>query len=70
MKPHIRTKTQFDFADIPEALSNSQEIADKIEVYSIDSDPIMPKFPIPADFGTEEEYRKIYSENAKRIYRI
>ena len=50
------------FADIPEALSNTQEIADKIEVYSIDSDPIMPKFPIPADFGTEGEYRKKYSE--------
>ena len=45
------------FADIPEALTNTQEIADKVEVYSIDSDPIMPKFPIPPDFGTEEKYR-------------
>ena len=50
------------FADIPEALTNTQEIADKVEVYSIDSDPIMPKFPIPEDFGTEEEYRKKISE--------
>ncbi len=50
------------FADLPEALANTQEIADKVEVYSIDSDPIMPKFPIPADFGTEEEYRKKISE--------
>ena len=50
------------FADIPEALENTQEIADKVEVYSIDSDPIMPKFPIPDDFGTEEEYRERITE--------
>ena len=50
------------FQDVPEALSNTQEIVDKVEVYSIDSDPIMPKFDIPADFGTEEEYRQRFSE--------
>ncbi len=50
------------FADIPEVLANTQEIANKVEVYSIDSDPIMPKFPIPEDFGTEEEYRKRITE--------
>ena len=45
------------FADIPEALENTREIADKVEVYSIDSDPIMPMFDIPASFGSEAEYR-------------
>ena len=50
------------FDDIPEALTNTLEIADKVEVYDIDSDPIMPKFDIPADFGTEEEYRKKFTE--------
>ncbi len=50
------------FADIPEVLANTQEIADKVEVYSIDSDPIMPKFPIPEDFGTEEQYHEKFSE--------
>lgn len=50
------------FEDIPEALTNTLEIADKVEVYDIDSDPIMPKFDIPADFGTEEEYRKKFTE--------
>ncbi len=49
------------FADIPEALSNTQEIVDKVEVYSIDADPIMPLFPIPEDFGTEEQYRKQFT---------
>ncbi len=45
------------FADVPEALRNTLEILDKIELYSIDHDPIMPFFPIPEDFGTEEEWR-------------
>ncbi len=49
------------FADIPEALSNTQEIVDKVEVYSIDADPIMPLFPIPEDFGTEEDYRQRFT---------
>ncbi len=44
------------FADIPEALENTQEIVDKVEVYDIDHGPIMPKFDIPASFGKEEDY--------------
>lgn len=50
------------FSDIPEAITNTQEIVDKVEVYSIDSDPIMPVFPIPESFGTEEEYRSRITE--------
>ena len=50
------------FSDLPEALENTQEIVDKVETYSIDSDPIMPVFPIPEDFGTEEEYRQKFTE--------
>lgn len=50
------------FEDIPEALENTCEILDKIEVYSIDHDPIMPNFAIPEDFGTEEMYREKYTE--------
>lgn len=49
------------FSDIPEALENTQEIVDKVEVYDIDSAPIMPLFPIPEDFGTEEEYKQKFS---------
>lgn len=50
------------FEDIPEALENTCEILDKIEVYSIDHAPIMPNFAIPEDFGTEEMYREKYTE--------
>ena len=50
------------FGDIPDALRNTLEIADKVEFYSIDSGPIMPTFNIPEDFGTEEGYRQKLTE--------
>jgi DNA polymerase-3 subunit alpha len=50
------------FADIPEALSNTLEILEKVEFFNIDSDPLMPYFEIDSSFGTEEEYRKRFSE--------
>ena len=50
------------FSDVPEALSNTLEILDKVEVYSLDNDPIMPFFPIPESFGTEEEWRQKFTE--------
>lgn len=60
----MKTKAEMNelFADVPEALSNTLEILDKVEYYSIDHAPIMPTFAIPEDFGTEEEYRKRYTE--------
>ena len=50
------------FADVPEALTNTCDICDQVEFYSIDHAPIMPTFAIPEDFGTEEEYRKKFTE--------
>ena len=50
------------FGDIPEALRNTTEILDKVELYSIDHGPIMPCFPIPESFGTEEQWRKKFTE--------
>lgn len=50
------------FADVPEALSNTVDICDQVEFYSIDHAPIMPTFAIPESFGTEEEYRKKFTE--------
>ncbi len=49
------------FADLPEALENTCELADKTENYSIDHGPIMPNFEIPEEFGTEDGYREKYS---------
>ena len=50
------------FPDLPEALENTLEVADKVEVYSIDSDPLMPVFPIPETFGREEDWRTRFTE--------
>lgn len=50
------------FSDIPEALSNTQEIVDKVEFYSINNKVIMPEFTIPKEFGTIESYQQKYSE--------
>lgn len=50
------------FADVPEALSNTCDICDQVEFYSIDHAPIMPTFAIPEDFGTEAEYRERLTE--------
>ena len=60
----FKTKEEMNeiFADIPEALSNTIEIFDKCTTYNLDSDPIMPFYPIPEDFGTEEQWRQKFSE--------
>ena len=50
------------FADLPEAISNTVELLDKVETYCIDHPPIMPNFEIPASFGTEAEYRSRITE--------
>ena len=52
------------FPDNPELLSATAEVAGMIEEYELDSPPIMPKFPIPESFGTEEEYEKRFDEEA------
>ena len=60
MKTTAEMNAIFDF--IPEALSNTVEVCNKVESYSIDHAPIMPTFAIPQEFGTEELYRQKYSE--------
>ncbi len=50
------------FQDVPEALSNTLELLDKTEFYSLDHDPIMPFFPIPESFGTEKQWREKFTE--------
>jgi DNA polymerase-3 subunit alpha len=60
----FKTKAEMNeiFSDVPEALSNTLDILDKVEIYSLDHDPIMPFFPIPESFGTEEEWRQKFTE--------
>ena len=51
----------------PETLANTLEVADKIESYKIDKDPILPKFDLPEDFLNDidtylEKYKDIIDE--------
>lgn len=57
------------FADIPEALENTIEVLDKVEVYSLRKDPIMPDFPLPEGFTDPDEFlRHITYEGAQKRY--
>ncbi len=57
------------FPDIPQAVDNTMEIAEKVEEYELNSDPIMPFFPIPEEFEDENHYLEHLSyEGAKVRY--
>lgn len=51
------------FAENPELITATREVADRVESFKLDSDPIMPKFAIPPEFGTEEDVRAKYDED-------
>lgn len=44
------------FPDMPEALANTVEISNKIEAYELDTQAILPKFPLPDGFDNENDY--------------
>jgi DNA polymerase-3 subunit alpha len=57
------------FSDRPEVLKQTIEVADKVEQYELDSNPVMPHFPLPDDFDNEDEYLKhITYEGARKRY--
>ena len=43
------------FADLPEAISNIQEIVDKIEIYTLAREVLLPAFDIPEKFQSGED---------------
>lgn len=44
------------FSDLPQVLANTHEIVSKIELFELNSDPVMPDFPIPESFADAQEY--------------
>ena len=68
------------FADLPEAIINTQEIVDKIETFELARDVLLPKFDIPEEFidpldaekgtknGENNYLRHITYEGAKKRY--
>jgi DNA polymerase-3 subunit alpha len=64
----LKTQTEMRelFSDLPDALANTMKVVEKIEDIELDSQPIMPDFPLPEGFETEADYlRHITFEGAK-----
>ena len=57
------------FSDLPEAIANIQEVVDKVEVYKLKREVLLPAFNIPEGFETEDDYLKhLTFEGAKKRY--
>ncbi len=66
-------KTQVEmsqlFSDIPESIDNTMEIFDKIEPLQLERDVLLPAFPIPQGFNSQDEFlRHLTFEGAKVRY--
>lgn len=57
------------FHDVPEAIDNTNEVVDKIELLDLKRDILLPNFPVPAEFNTQDDYlRHLTYEGAKQKY--
>ena len=59
------------FSDLPEAIDNTNEIADKVELLDLKKDILLPHFVVPSNFKTQDEYlASITWAGAKERYKI
>ncbi len=68
---YFKTQNQMSilFKDVPEAIDNTMEIYDKVEELTLARDVLLPAFPIPQGFNTQDEFlRHITYEGAKKRY--
>ena len=57
------------FAEVPEALENTQLIADQIENFSLEHPVVLPMFELPEGFSNQDEYLShLTYEGARRRY--
>lgn len=57
------------FHDLPEAIETVSEIVNKIESYTLERNVVLPKFDIPKEFKSEDEYLRFLTyEGAKKKY--
>ncbi len=57
------------FADVPQAVDYTQEILDKVEPLNLAHDVLLPAFPLPKGFKTQDEYlRHLAFEGARKRY--
>lgn len=69
---YLKTREEMTrlFEDVPEAILNTAELVAKVEDYQITAKKVMlPGFPLPEGFGTEDDYLSHLSyEGAGRLY--
>ncbi|MDH3243468.1 MAG: DNA polymerase III subunit alpha [Saprospiraceae bacterium] len=68
---YFKTKAEMAklFQDLPQALDNTFEIFDKIEPLSLQRDVLLPAFPVPETFASQDDYlRHLTFEGAKERY--
>lgn len=57
------------FEDLPQALDNTNEVIDKIDVLDLKRDILIPHFPVPKEFANQEAYLEhLTCEGARKRY--
>ncbi|MBC9934385.1 DNA polymerase III subunit alpha [Chitinophaga qingshengii] len=57
------------FHDLPQAIDNTNEIVDKVQLLDLKRDILLPNFPIPKEFLTQDQYlRHLTYEGARTRY--
>ncbi len=67
----FKTKEEMNtiFGDVPQAIDNTMEIASKVESLELVRDVILPEFPLPSGFDTQELFlRHLAFTGAKQRY--
>ncbi|MDC0230329.1 DNA polymerase III subunit alpha [Aureispira] len=67
----FKTQKQMNaiFTDVPESIANTIEVYDKIEKLTLARDILLPAFPLPKAFKTQDAYlRDLSYQGAKRRY--
>ncbi|MDH3651838.1 MAG: DNA polymerase III subunit alpha, partial [Saprospiraceae bacterium] len=68
---YFKTKAEMAklFPDVPEALDNTLEIFDKIQPLDLQREVLLPAFPVPDPFKSQDDYLKhLTFEGAKKRY--
>ncbi|MEZ4987139.1 MAG: DNA polymerase III subunit alpha [Saprospiraceae bacterium] len=68
---YFKTQEQMGvlFADHPEALDNTIDIFDKVDKLTLTRDVLLPNFPLPAGFKSQDDYlRHLTYQGAQRRY--
>ncbi|MEZ5046340.1 MAG: DNA polymerase III subunit alpha [Chitinophagaceae bacterium] len=59
------------FSDLPDSIDNTNEIVDKVELISVTNDLLLPNFPVPPQFKSQDEYLQFLTyEGAKIKYKL